>query len=620
MSIQENVDQMLLLHPKREYDGPLPPPRQGADAIAISKDDVRKLITAANTGASAGPSGLSADHLTVAMVDDTCLQGICDITSDILKGAIHGLGRLLLIAATSIGSDKEKGGIRPLAIGEIYYKLAAKATCGDFKKSKAQPKVFKGIQLGCGAEGGCERATHIAQTDIARQDRDCVVISTDKMNAYNMDCRMKMMQAVNNPDIPRKVAKFAHWSYHSDVPLLLMEGNKVKGVIPSETGPRQGCPAGGLLWNISNQPAYEQALQDVEDVRGLAITDDFVIFGKPESAFRAHARYEQSCKDEGHVTVPDKGFVLWPYYDRPCPLYIRRLAEYWGLELRVGATKLWGTYVGDITAEQKVTSFMQKKIKKYDPFFERLMHPNISRHHASILLRTCLKLAPTYWARTVPPDLAKPAMQEFDRKVWQVVTEKLLQTDSDTDLGREATTKILTPILLGGIGIRPMEMICDPGFMAAWLEAMPSMKNECLAEHDFQRNNALYPNLREHSTPTSVHCPRPKTTTACCLERSTSSLKHSMMHRSANSRLPSSKRPKGTKSECTLCLLPPTTIDCRRHARSAAQESMQEHGSPPCPPAMTYSWRMARTRRPSDYVWACLPQRTCLIDAPAGTT
>jgi hypothetical protein len=315
------------------------------------------------------------------------------------------------------------------------------------------------------------------------------------MNAYNMDCRMKMMQAVNNPVIPRSVAKFAHRSYHSDVPLLLIEGNKVQGVLPSETGPRQGCPAGGLIWNISNQPAYDQALEDLEDVKGLAITDDFVVFGNPANAFRAHARYEQSCKDDGHVTVPDKGFVLWPYYDRPCPQYIRRLAKYWGLELRVGATKLWGTYVGDITTERDAISFMQKRIKKYDPFFKRLMHPNISRHHANILLRTCLKLAPTYWARTIPPDLAKPAMQEFDKAVWKVVTEKLLQTDPDTDLGREATTKILTPIPLGGLGIRPMEMICDPAFMAAWLEAMPSMKNDCLAEHDFRRDNALYPEL-----------------------------------------------------------------------------------------------------------------------------
>ena len=314
-----------------------------------------------------------------------------------------------------------------------------------------------------------------------------------------------MLEAAYHKDVPSVVGKFAHWSYKSDVPLLPMAKGKVLGVIPSETGARQGCGAGNLLFNLSNQAAYECALEGLQNVRGVAITDDFVIAGDSKEAFEAHARFIHRCKQDGHMTVPEKGFVLWPYRDEECPEWIRHLADYFGLQFYTGHKKVWGTYIGDPEDWEAMATLARKRLKKYDPFFERLMHPKLSRHHAGVLLRTCARLTPTYWARTIAPDALMPVLKEYDEKVLEVATSKLLNAAPETDIGKEALFKLTTPIPLGGLGPRPMELVAYPAYLASWMEVLPTLC-EIGFDGDIEAN-AMYAGLHNSHVKTSQALP-----------------------------------------------------------------------------------------------------------------
>jgi hypothetical protein len=179
-----------------------------------------------------------------------------------------------------------------------------------------------------------------------------------------------------------------------------MVNGKVIGYINSETGPRQGCGVGTLAFNLSNQATYEEAVADLPNATAVAITDDFLIVGDPVQAFTAHDRYVRAMHANGHHCVPSKGFVLWPRRDIPCPDFVRQMADLFGLELKIGSAKQFGTYIGDVSehSEQHRKEFIANRLKKYDTFFERVAHPQLSRHHTLVLLRICARLTPTYWA------------------------------------------------------------------------------------------------------------------------------------------------------------------------------------------------------------------------------
>ena len=105
-------------------------------------------------GGGAGPDGMRPIYLQQMISPDTAEQGrrlLSALTSLInlaLKGAIPDFARNAFYGASLIALNKKTGGIRPIAIGSIYRRLASKI-CARFAIGQLASQL-EPTQLGVG--------------------------------------------------------------------------------------------------------------------------------------------------------------------------------------------------------------------------------------------------------------------------------------------------------------------------------------------------------------------------------------------------------------------------------------------------------------------------------------
>ena len=105
--------------------------------------------------------------------------------------------------------EKKSGGIRPIAIGYTWRRIAAK--CANSQAIASLSGYLQPIQLGVGTPGGCEAAVHATRRFVESMPADHCVVKLDFSNAFNSLHRDVMLNAVleNVPGI----YKFCHLSY-----------------------------------------------------------------------------------------------------------------------------------------------------------------------------------------------------------------------------------------------------------------------------------------------------------------------------------------------------------------------------------------------------------------------
>jgi hypothetical protein len=174
-----------------------------------------------------------------------------------------------LLQSTLLPISKPCGGIRPIAIGEVWYRLAglcALATCKDVGQSLAP------LQLAVGVPGGAQIVGHALAAGIAAEP-DCVTLQLDVRNAFNTLSRQRMLKAVaqRSPSL----LPFATWSYATLKPLRLRGS---AATIASTRGVRQGDPCGPLFFALALQGPLEE-LWELDRARPLAYADDIFLQG-----------------------------------------------------------------------------------------------------------------------------------------------------------------------------------------------------------------------------------------------------------------------------------------------------------------------------------------------------
>ena len=103
-------------------------------------------------------------------------------------------GRDLLCASRLIGLKKDDGGVRPIAVGDMLYRVALKAILS----TAFRPEMLLPSQLGVGSKGGVKPAVFLLQEAIEGPNRSKVVEigSLDLLNAFNAISRASVAAAV----------------------------------------------------------------------------------------------------------------------------------------------------------------------------------------------------------------------------------------------------------------------------------------------------------------------------------------------------------------------------------------------------------------------------------------
>jgi ribonuclease HI len=195
---KERIDHLLSLHPRCRHAASPPPARSTAIAAVITGEELKKMIKACDRGKSPGPSNLTAGHLAGLATDPQCLEGLVAIVQDIVNGNLSTSAIDIIASAVSVATDKGGDQVRPLAVPEVLYKVAAMFVIASIEQH--MPSLFSTIQLGCGTRSGVEIAIHKTQTALEAQPggigSDTVVLSLDFRNAFNERQRHTIARAL----------------------------------------------------------------------------------------------------------------------------------------------------------------------------------------------------------------------------------------------------------------------------------------------------------------------------------------------------------------------------------------------------------------------------------------
>jgi hypothetical protein len=208
-----------------------------------------------------------------------------DVCNDNIPDAI----RDLLLSSHLVALRKPSGGLRPIAVGELFYRIAGSIAVRSVRA--AATSLLVPHQYGFGLRNGCEQIVHSLQHSLTDKDRRCAVLQLDLINAFNCVDRPRLLTTLYNTPQLAPIWRIVNLAYATDSPLLLDRGESQ--FMSSSNGIRQGDPLSSLLFCFY----IKDALADVakcHQVQPYACMDDIHLEGQPHNLMDALQQLQQS--------------------------------------------------------------------------------------------------------------------------------------------------------------------------------------------------------------------------------------------------------------------------------------------------------------------------------------
>ena len=157
----EVTDALRLKYPPTPSDF-RPPPPLFDDPSTTNPNEVLAALRPFSPSSSAGLDGLRSGHLKDLTSSITfeagrklsnSLSNMCNI---LLSGNLPIYAREIIFAANLTALRKKGGGIRPIAVGNVFRRLASKII--SRRAINDLSNELRPIQLGVGVRNGCEEA------------------------------------------------------------------------------------------------------------------------------------------------------------------------------------------------------------------------------------------------------------------------------------------------------------------------------------------------------------------------------------------------------------------------------------------------------------------------------
>jgi hypothetical protein len=341
-------------------------------------------------------------------------------------------GRLLALS-------KKDGGVRPIAVGAVWRRLAAK--CANVYAVGRCKDLLEPRQLGVAVEGGAEAAIHAARRFVLSMPADHIFVKLDFTNAFNSLRRDAMLETVAE-DVP-EVYNFCRLAYAN--PSLLAFGDRT---ISSEMGPQQGDPLGPLVFSL----AIRKMLNSLKADLVLGYLDDISLGGSIDLVQDALMVLISTCNALGLSLNRTKCEVIQGRGVSDLPQCFNDFKK-----LSIEEATLLGSALVVGTA---MDDGLEKKLQDLKRAVQRF--ELITSHDALLILKGSLGASRLLYNLRTSPCSDHPTLAVFD-----LVTRRALAAITNTELDDISWVQASLPVRNGGLGIRSVELLAPSAFLAS---------------------------------------------------------------------------------------------------------------------------------------------------------
>jgi hypothetical protein len=385
---------------------------------------------------------------------------------------------------------KKDGTSRPIAVGEVFRRLAAKTLCAAFKEQACG--YLWPLQIGVAQPLGTEVGLQVARQWCYRNrlSPNKVLLKLDFSNAFNTVDREQFLQQVRH-HMPG-LAPWADFCYSR--PSKLVFGSRT---ISSESGVQQGDPLGPLLFAVALQPV----LAELADSRApgqlelaYSYLDDLCLAGDATAVLAALSTLKERCasiglqlstglvNEAGDVLSKDKCELILAGGAASTVDVAAFPADF--KVVRDGNFELLGGPIGSSAFCNQHTQMRVDKAVRLLEALGELPDPQVALQ----LLRRCAAFSKmVYSARVVPASYHADALQAFDASV-RACFEQFTCLHPDEDQWTQATLTTDS----GGLGLRSLAKHSNAAYLASRRSCL-ALCRELDPDHTYESTGGFDP-------------------------------------------------------------------------------------------------------------------------------
>ena len=458
---QATLTSLRSLHPPVPLDR-RPAPTTLTAPLQATPQAVLAAITSFPHGSAGGPDGLRPQHLkdlldgvrgnvgTVSGEGGTSgsgpgptanplLEAITDLVNLLLSGEVPQFVRASLFGGSITALAKKGGGVRPIAVGYTWRRLAGKVACRLVSARAAA--LLAPRQLGFGVTGGTEAAVHACRRYVENMPQGHVFVKIDFTNAFNTLRRDVILEAVER-HLP-ELLPYASYSENSD----LQFGDFS---LQSQEGAQQGDPLGPLYFCL----AVHDLLSSLQSPIVVGYLDDMSMGGEAGKVAEDFTRLESGAAKLG-LTLNRSKCEVAGLTDATRSILAARGVAVKEVEMEdlvlLGSPLLPGVGVDTVLASKR---------EDLETLASRL--PLMPAHDCLFLLRNVVTTPRlVYTLRTAPCTGSKELV------LYDEVLRSTLSTTLNVDLSDGGWQQASLPVRWGGLGVRSAVMLAPSAYLAS---------------------------------------------------------------------------------------------------------------------------------------------------------
>ncbi|KAL2649469.1 hypothetical protein R1flu_017597 [Riccia fluitans] len=265
---------------------------------------------------SGGPSGMVFELLRDCFTLEDLASGfdlLFDLCTHIAQGRVSPSTAYLLGASRLLALEKPSGGVRPIVMGEVLYRLVARTLGFQFWEALADH--FSPLQFGVAMREGCETIIHGLRA-ILDLHPDWVALQVDIQNAFNTISQEALFHelrvATGSLD---QLFPFVCFFYACPSPLYFSHCSLEDEVtlFSSESDICQGDPLGGALFALAHLRVLRTTASEHPLCLFPSLADDTRIVGPPEAVVPAFHTLEGHLSAVGLTIQPTKCATWSPF-------------------------------------------------------------------------------------------------------------------------------------------------------------------------------------------------------------------------------------------------------------------------------------------------------------------